>query len=525
MSALTVLFGGTLAPQAFEPVFNGKSAFSLTLERAKTFPGTEKVVLLAREGESLPGLPGGISLITRPEWTVSALLRDLSELSAPYELSYYAWADTPFLDPELAGKLRARQLRFAAEYSYADGWPLGLSPELLGPGTAGILYRIAGDKGDEPVERDSLFTVLQKDINAFDIETEISPVDLRCHRLSLCADSRRNLLLLRRFDGAGLRSASDTERIIAEHPEYLRTLPNFYSVQASGPCPFAGADTCPLCPYPRFGGLPLPVDRRKDFLDPDRFRAFLDAVRAFSGDAVIDLSLWGEIALHPERDALIGAVLDRADLSLVIETRGLGWGSAPEGLAEKAASAAPRKNGMAPLSWIVSLNPADIPRTLPGVSGTDGEGEAVTFTRKILSLFPKSRGRDLVYVQAIRCAGNEDAIEGFYRSWKALAGGPGVIIQKYDKFCGFLPDKRAVDLSPVKRRPCWHIMRDLAVLLDGSVPCCREDIEGKMEKLGNVFTDSLESIWDRGGERYRKHCEKNYGELCADCDEYYTYNF
>jgi spiro-SPASM protein len=531
MNALTVLFGGSLASQAFEPVFNGKSAFSLALERALAFPGSEKAVLLCGEGEEYPGLPDGVTLVRRPEWTVSELLRELSRAAGGYDLTYYAWADTPFLDPELAGKIRDRHLRFAAEYSYADGWPGGLAPELLSPGTAGILYKIAGDAGDGPVERDTIFAVLQKDINSFDIETEISTVDLRCHRLSLSADSKRNLLLLRRFAAAGLDGASAAERIIAEHPEYLRTLPNFYSIQVSGPCPAVkgpAESACALCPYPRFGGVPVPVAERKDFLEAERFGILLDHIRAFSGDGVIDLSPWGEVALHPEKEALFRAVLDREGLSLIVETSGIGWEDGSlEALATAAEAAAPGKNGMAPVSWIVSLNPKDIP-----TAGSPGapEGEALLFTKKLLSLFPKSRGRDRVYVQAVRTAGAEDAIELFYRSWKHFAdteggGSPGIIIQKYDNFCGFLPGKQAVDLSPVKRRPCWHIMRDLTVLLDGTVPCCREDIEEKMEGLGNAFTDSLETIWGRGQERYRSHCGQNYGELCADCDEYYTYNF
>jgi spiro-SPASM protein len=536
MGVLTVLFGGSLASQAFEPLLNGKSAFVLALEKARAFPGTEKTVLLGREGAEYPGLPGDVVLISRPEWTVSSLLKELSELASGFEMSYYAWADTPFLDSVLAGKIRERHLRFAAEYSYADGWPCGLAPELLGPGAAGILYKIAGDMGDNPVERDTLFSVLQKDINSFDIETEISPVDLRYHRLSLCADSKRNLLLLRRFAEAGLNSAEDAERIIAGNPHYLRTLPNFYSIQVSGPCP-AEAAACAFCPYPRFGGKESAVTGRKDFLDPERFVPLLDRIVEFSGDAVIDLSLWGEIALHPRRKDLIRAVLDREELSLVIETTGLGWENSGDledlaKLTELRGAAAPGKNGMAPLSWIVSLGAADIPRPAASAPVPDApapvEGPAVLFAKKLLSLFPKSRGRDRVYVETIRTAGDEDAIEGFYRSWKRYAGtegGPGIIIQKYDKFCGFLPEKRAVDLSPVQRRPCWHIMRDMVILLDGTVPCCREDVEGKMEQLGNAFTGSLEAIWNAGEGRYRAHCGQNYGELCADCDEYYTYNF
>ena len=537
MNALTVLFGGNLAGEAFRPVFGGKSAFSLALERAAAFPGTGKVILLGKEGTEYPvGGPArgpACSVIVR-EWTVSLLLKTLSEEAEAFDFTYYVWADTPFLDGELAGKIAERHCRFAADYSYADGWPYGLAPELLGPGTAGILCKIAGEPGsgigtlgEGPVERDSLFAVLQKDINSFDIETEISTVDLRCHRLNLGADSRRNLLLLERFAESGILEAASAsaavERLIAEKPEQLRTLPNFFSIQVSRACP-GGPHTgsCAFCPWGQKGSGENP----DGFMDPGRFAELLDAIEAFAGDGVIDISPWGEPALHPESEALIEAVLERPAFSLVVETAGIGWKSgAPARIAEKvkdSRTAPPRKNGMEALSWIVSLNENDLPVSSP----SDPSGPA--FAQELALRFPAVSGRNRVYVQAVRTKGAEDAIERFYRAWKKI--GLGIIIQKYNDFCGALPKRNAVDLSPIKRRPCWHIMRDFVVLLDGGVPFCANACpelwkgDGNV-LLGNAFTGSLDDIWKRGEERYREHCREEYRGICPDCDEYYTYNF
>jgi spiro-SPASM protein len=80
------------------------------------------------------------------------------------------------------------------------------------------------------------------------------------------------------------------------------------------------------------------------------------------------------------------------------------------------------------------------------------------------------------------------------------------------------------DLSPLKRFACWHLKRDLHVLIDGSVPVCREDLEGG-KILGNILTDDLREIWDRGTPWYLRHLDGDYPELCKGCDEYYTYNF
>jgi spiro-SPASM protein len=519
MKALSVLYGGALAPEAFAPVpgAGGKSAFVLAVEKAGQFPGSSKLVLLGSGDTEYRGAPpesGCCAIIRRAEWKKSSLLEQLARLSAGYDVVYYAWADCPFLDPVLAGKEAARHRDYAAEYSYADGWPYGFAPELLSPGLAGILFKILGGD-DGPVERDSIFQVLQKDINSFDIETEIAPVDLRLHRLSLAADSKRNLLLVGRLMEAGLKGAGDIGELIEKKPGLLRTLPAYFPVQVCSRCPQA----CSLCPYPRFGPE---SGGDNEAMSVEKFTALLDNIVAFSGGGVIGLSLWGELSLHPQKLEIAGAVLDRKELSLVIETSGLGWKESElESLAEKAAGAPGRTNTLcpSPLSWIVSLDAAS-PERYREVRGA-GFAEASGCAKKLSALFPGS-----LYVQALRVQGSEDDIEQFYRYWNSQSG-VQVIIQKYDNFCGALPRLEATDLSPLKRLPCWHIMRDMPVLLDGSVPFCREDLAALKTgaALGNVFSGPLEEIWERSFALYLEHARSLYPGICKECDEYYTYNF
>ena len=517
MKALCVLYGGRLEDEAFEKVLPGglgkESAFSLALAGTRVFPGVEKTVFFGLEKNEYPGLASDVELVLRPSWTRKSLLEEISRVSVGYDLSYFAWADCPILDPALAAALSDRHLRYGAEYSYADGWPYGFAPELLTPGTAGILAKLS-ENDEGPVERDLLFQVIQKDINAFDIETEISPRDLRPYRLSLTADSKRNLLLLSRFMEAGLCSAADAEKFIDEKPELLRTLPAFFNIQVSGACP----QTCSLCPWPLYGG-------NMSFMPKASFAGLLDKIADFAGDGVIDLSLWGELALHPEHNDLIEMVLSRPRLSLVIETSGIGWNADElKALGEAASRAAPRKNHMAPLSWIVSLDAHD-PERYKKVRGA-GFSEAQACARRLLELFPND-----AYVQAVRVKDFEDDIEHFYRFWKEVGGrkdGNHIIIQKYDDFAGVLPKLQATDLSPVKRRPCWHIQRDMNILLDGRVPNCREDLaalKGTGEHCGNALCDELSIIWEKGAALFGRHCKAGFTGICALCDEYYTYNF
>ncbi|MDR2343607.1 MAG: spiro-SPASM protein [Spirochaetaceae bacterium] len=533
-NAAVVLFAGDLHEEAFEKAFDGKSALDLALKRAAAFPYAVKITVLAPndfDETLIPGYVERIELVRGDSWNTKTLLHSLARAGEGFDLSYFSWMDTPFLDVGLAGDLAGRHLRGVAEYSYADGWPGGLAPEILSPGTAGILARINGDN-EAPVERDTIFAVLQKDINTFDIETEISQIDFSRHRLNLAACSRRNLLLLKRFWDAGVAGTVNTTdaagRIIVERPGLLRSLPAFYPIQVVSACP----QRCRVCPYPKSGvfrfldflGGETPIKNDSPVLKPEDFSVLLDKIEDFSGDGVVDLSLWGELALHPQKFELVRDILRRPALSLVIETSGIGWETSDfETLARESAAAPPRKNRMAALSWIVSLDSND-------ESGyrkvrDEGFGTALENARSIISLFPKD-----AYVQALRMKGNETEIEKFYRFWKDEKA--NVIIQKYDSFCGILPERSAADLSPIKRDPCWHLMRDMPILLDGSVPACRSarmpGDPGTAElpaSLGNALDEDLDTIWRRGESVYERHCAGNYGGHCSKCDEYYTFNF
>ncbi|MCL2265200.1 MAG: spiro-SPASM protein [Treponema sp.] len=517
MNNLLILYAGSLTKQAFEPVYDGKNAIQLAFEQASKFAGLGKTVLLAPADGDFTFLTG-IQIEKNDNWSKKTILEKISQLQSDFDCIYFVFADCPFLDPALAGALAERHIRYAAEYSYADGWPYGLAPEILSPGTAGILANILTE--DEPAQRDMLFSVIQKDINAFDIEAEISSVDLRCHRINFCADSKRNILLLKNFlsaAGGNIPSAADVERIIENQPEILRTLPSFYPIQVYGGCP----QKCVICPYPVF----TDSNGRKDFMEAEKFESILDKIIDFSGDAVIDLSLWGELSLHPEKLKLIEAVLSRPELALIIETSGLGWKNEElESALQSAQKIKQGKNALSPLSWIVSLDTSDAQRyaQLRGA----GFAEAQDCARKLLQLFPKD-----CYVQAVRVKDSHDDTEKFYRYWEENApnGEKNIIIQKYDDFCGSMEKRQASDISPVIRQCCWHIMRDLPVLIDGTALLCREDLsvfKGEKARIpGNIFNDSLEDIWHNGEKYNKEQCKKNYSGICADCDEYYTYNF
>ncbi|HSV56994.1 MAG TPA: spiro-SPASM protein, partial [Magnetospirillaceae bacterium] len=411
--------------------------------------------------------------------------------------------DSPFMDPVLAARMLVDFRRYRAEYHFADGYPAGVSPEIVSTRILPALRALA-DKAPEPLGEEGLFSVIQKDINSFDLETEISRKDLREYRLSLTCDTRRNRMVCERLLNLGATDSESILDLVPSNLSILRTLPAFLSVQVSGGCP----QSCSYCPYPRFGGSIL---ERRDFMPVERYERLMEQAASLCGDAVVDLSLWGEPSLHPDFPALVRSTLRHPGLSLIVETSGLGW---DKNVLEMTASAADGR-----LDWIVSLDETD-PEAYARLRGP-GFDAALSGTETLLRLFP---GR--VHVQSVRMKQNEERLEAFYRGWKVRT--ENVIIQKYDSFCGALPDLSVADLSPLERLPCWHLARDVSVLLEGAVPLCREcwkpgEPEGAVF-LGNVFEEGLESVWTRGGSWFRLHLDRDYPDICGRCDEYHTYN-
>ena len=127
-----------------------------------------------------------------------------------------------------------------------------------------------------------------------------------------------------------------------------------------------------------------------------------------------------------------------------------------------------------------------------------------------------------VYPQFLRLKENEESLESFYRYWNEQLGGK-LIIKKYDWFCGKLESKKTADLEPVNRNPCWHLRRDFVILFNGDVPLCQEEILGSSQ--GNVFTEDLQTIWQRRNELVEEHLQGKYNSMCEKCDEYYIFNF
>lgn len=480
------------------PLSDGETCSDRLGRYVESLADMDERVLLCRRGAPAPFTLAGARTVEMDELSASNLVRALSEAGKGADHLVYVHGDCPFLDPAVTGTMLAKHVQYFAEYTFADGFPVGITPEILRVSALPLLQKLA-DEGSVPYDRSTIFGIVQRDINSFDIETELAPQDMRMLRLSLSCDLRRNYLLCRNFARAGATDAGSVMKIAIEQGELQRTVPAFVNVQILDGCPQA----CSYCAFPQFGGDIL---GSRNEMPVDRFAAIVDRVEEFAPSSVISISLWGEPSLHSRIAEIVNLVEASETLSLIIETSGVGWSDAT-------LSALANAN-LKRTTWIVSLDADEVAlyRRLRG----DGFEEATATAQRLVADFPGK-----TYVQAVRMNENEEHLEEFFRHWKQEPG--QVIIQKYDHFSRLLPERKVTDLSPLKRFPCWHIKRDLTVRLDGTVTQCREDVHAT-SVWGNLFEEDLETIWARGESLYRSHLRGEYPGMCAGCDEYYTFN-
>lgn len=495
-----------ISSYAFVPLEKGETAFERVLAFARGLPEVEDIHIftdsdeVSRAVSRAPSTRIAIHLdTTQKKWSVKLLFDELVRLGEEHEDLFYFYADCPLLDSRIADRMYANHRLYFSEYTFADGYPLGMSPEIVRVEALPQMRRLVDDS-DGAIQRDTVFTVIQRDINGFDIETEISPADVRLLRVQLYCDNLRNFRITSRIVAAGGHDEESVLSVVQRQQELLRSVPAYFEVQITETMNQVPA----YLPYRELGAVPGKRGREMGLAD---FRGLVEQISGFSETAVVNLSLACEPAAHPEIAAFAGAILEQPGLEALIETSAVGWRDKDlESLARL-----PHER----ITWIVDLD-ASTKELYESLRGA-GWDEAQATCNRIIELFP---GR--VHVQAVRMQENEADLEAFYRYWKERV--PNVIIQKYDWYSGFLPQKKVTDLSPLKRLPCWHIKRDMIVLVDGSVPLCREDLK-REHVLGNVWEEPVAEIWSKGEPYHVRHVNEDYPEICKGCDEYYTYNF
>lgn len=542
MKTLVSIYAGSPRDYGFEPLFAGKSAFDRVIEWINYLGSQSELHLHGgvvftspQYKERIESLAKGcavpLQVLAGDFTSVKEFITALDSCRGTCTTIIHGRYSCPFYDGELTRELFDFHHKYAAEYTFAEGWPEGLAPVVINGSTVSILKTLVETRDYGSVGRDVFFDIIRSDINSFEVETLMAPEDMRQYRLDFSCHSKEGQVaclqvyqtLLSEFGSENtgeFKSALTANNLSSKAifvPGVLRTVPAFYNVQISATCP----GTCTYCPYPKayqevhkHPPFQAPEKNSSCFMKLEQFKPLVASMAELSGEAVVALSLWGEALAHPDFIGFVEAVLAHPGLSALIETDGsLVTAELSKRLAQLARAASPRTNSHPPVMWIVSMDSQN-QQMYEKMRGTGQESWPISFAKaqeafQILNQdFPGAS-----YVQFVRTTVNEEQLEDFYRSRKDSGG---LIIQKYDDFLGAMPQKQVTDLSPVLRNPCWHQRRDMVVLVDGGVPVCREFLLSG--DCGNVFNQSLKEIWEKGRSM-------PFMEKCEDCDEYYTFNF
>lgn len=503
MESIVILNALGINHFAFEKINEKQSGIERAIERGRQFESAAEVAVLVAADSDF-AFPENIKPIPCMSSDAKDIFSAIYKAAQNYQTIFFAYADAPFLDVELAGELLHIHKKYKAEYTFADGFPYGLAAEVLDIGLVKILQSIA-DLGNIKDNRNFIFDCLKKNINSYDIETIIAPINIQELRLEFFANNKRNLKLCSVFEDI---SAKNYAELIIKREKKLFTLPAFYAIEISQ-----------IRSVEKIYLPEIKSNTSEKFLSYKNFKIIIDKISAYSDDAVVSLSIIGEAFLHPDISKMIDYCLQQKNISLLLETSGVDF---DEEKILEIKSLYENKNTSGKIFWIISLD-AFSKEKYAEVSKLEVKNAEVLFNKACQNIFTLQKifGEN-IFPQFVRMNENENELESFYRYWKEKIN--SVLIQKYDNLAGQLENRMVADLSPIQRNVCWHLKRDMYILTDGTVIMCKEDIINK-KSFGNIFTDTPETIRENIFKIYCEQINKNYKGICENCDEYYTYNF
>ncbi|TGM97931.1 spiro-SPASM protein [Leptospira yasudae] len=405
----------------------------------------------------------------------------------------------PCLDTNLSREIYERHDRYLSQYSYSENLPAGIVPTIVSREFT---------NGIPDATKTAAQEYLAKNINHYDVEIFYHAPDLRQYRLDFSLKNRRSLNLVRGFLKAKEEwSYSEIQPWIQEHPEVFRTGPSYLELEVYRGCELS----CTFCPR-QFGSN----DQDGTFLSP----SFLENLvkqqeESFSNEYSVCFGGLGEPLLHPEFPKLISAVIGASShllQELIVETA----------LYTDFENTFNFLNTLAPeqkekITWIVNLTTKNADK-YERLYGKKSLNKVLSNLDKLESVFPKNR----IYLQFLKIQEAEEEVEIWVDETEKR--GYGVVLQKYNRYAGLMPEKRVTDLTPIQREFCWHLNRDLYVNSQGTVSVCKQ-IPAK--ELGNLHKENLMQIWQKGLPSFAKSLNGNHettGAPCLSCDEWYTFN-
>ncbi|MGQ9843633.1 MAG: spiro-SPASM protein [Spirochaetota bacterium] len=409
-------------------------------------------------------------------------------------------ADAAFLQVSIISEMFDTHIKYLSEFTFSYNLPSGYACEII---SKSVLENPLAN----PTLNISLCDIVKNNLNQFDVELYYKEPDLRWHRVNFRAANIRDRLVMQNIIATNNQTPPYEllQDIIDSHPQVLFTTPSYVEIELFGNCTL----DCIFCYRnvlsPKHGTMELST-----------LQALLDAMRIFNTPYAVCFGGSGEPLQHPHfYKALEMCTNEELIHTIVVETNGI---HADAGYASALASFKTNK-----ITTIVNINGynAETYTKLHNADHFTTVHDNILKLKEILEASNKLMNN--LYIQILKINETESFLDSFYDFWEQHK--VPIILQKQNTYTGLIPDRRYSDLTPLQRKPCWHLRQDLYILSDGTIAFCKQDIDGAA-KRGNITTDDLNAIW----EQQREHFVNDYKQKrakkpnCTLCDEWYTYN-
>ncbi len=404
-------------------------------------------------------------------------------------------ADAPFIDTQPVFEMMRLHEDSLAEFTFSENLPAGFTSEIV----SGSLVNEIPDMDEKTLP---LGKVVKSNINQFDVELYYIDPDIRDKRISFLNSDRRDSKIMENLYSlnSGFPSYKEVRNLVESHPESLFISPSYIELEITGRCEL----DCLFC-YRKS------LQKEHPDMSSEIHGKILEGLSEFGLPCTICYGGSGEPMMHNGfYDFLERASSVEAVSQVFVETNGLMADANFRSFVE----------GNEKIKTIININGYDRD-TYRALHSTDCFDRVY---KNIESLKELNEKDNRVFIQVMKINETESFLDRYYDFWEKT--GLPIILQKQNTFLGRIEDRRYSDLSPVDRIPCWHLQRDLYILSDGTVAFCRQDVDG-LESKGSLTEKTLSELWDIKREDFIENYRKKYSSFpaCADCDEWYTFNF
>ena len=503
---------------------DGSSAFSHTEQCVHQLQNTGLIddCILVRIGDSRDTAPvqkreKNTAVFTHSKTIQNSMrgfIECLCELSKDSQHLCVMFADSMISYAPLYEKMMNTHVQYHAHYTRTEGYPDAVAPEIISPVACTMLLHTlqeaqsqTSEYSEEGITRTSMFHLIEKRINDYDIEAILAPQDMRMLRISLSTDTRTNFTVSKRLWDAGVQNPDEILTVYHDKPQLFRSIPRYIYVQLTDAVQSSVYDVA----YTRqmHTGTDTVMNMQDDIID-----ALFEKGSIYAEDAVLCCGFNGEVAVHPKIFHFLRRATDVFPY-VYVETNGYEWD-----LQNDWWNAVP-----ANIVWIVYLDAysQEVHKTIRKDCIRTGRTsyEQYTQVHAFIEALKGSVCLKNIFVQATRMHENEMELDLFCKYWKQQGVEP--ILQKYNDGLQVLEDKKVVNVAPMKRFACRHLERDMVIDYEGNIRMCFQDINGT-HIHGNIKTQSLEELWKCNESLFVNHVHGNYMEICRRCDEYYTCN-